>query len=107
MRDLEREAAEVRLQIVKAMGPGKFHHFGGSLSVVDLLVALYRYKLRFRPDDPYWPDRDRFVLSKGHAVPALYVCLARCGFFPITELATLKTWGVASKGTPTCAGLGA
>jgi transketolase len=82
------------------MGPGKFHHFGGALSAADLVVALYHYKLRFRADQPDWPERDRFVLSKGHAVPALYVCLARCGFFPMEELATLKTLGSNLQGHP-------
>lgn len=100
IRSLEQCAAEVRLQIVKAMGPNKFHHFGGALSAADLVVALYHYKLRLRPDQPDWPERDRFVLSKGHAVPALYVCLARCGFFPVEELATLKTLGSNLQGHP-------
>ena len=55
IRGLEQCAAEVRLQIVKAMGPNKFHHFGGALSAADLVVALYHYKLRLRPDQPDWP----------------------------------------------------
>lgn len=100
VRELERCAAEVRLQIVEAMGPSKFHHFGGALSAADLIVALYHYKLRYRASEPDWPERDRFVLSKGHAVPALYVCLARCGFFPADELATLKTFGSNLQGHP-------
>ena len=100
VRELERRAAEVRLQIVKAMGPDKFHHFGGSLSVADLMVTLYYRQMRYRPEEPDWPERDRFVLSKGHAVPALYVCLARCGFFPEDDLATLKTFGSDLQGHP-------
>ena len=100
VRELERRAAEVRLQIVKAMGPDKFHHFGGSLSVADLLVTLYYRQMRYRAEEPDWPERDRFVLSKGHAVPALYVCLARCGFFPVSELATLKQLGSNLQGHP-------
>jgi transketolase len=100
IRGLEKCAAQARLQIVKAMGPGKFHHFGGSLSATDLVVALYHYKLRVRADQPDWPERDRFVLSKGHAVPAVYVCLARCGFFPVEELETLKTFGSNLQGHP-------
>ncbi len=100
VRELERRAAEVRLQIVKAMGPDKFHHFGGSLSVADLLVTLYCRQMRYRAEEPDWPERDRFVLSKGHAVPALYVCLAKCGFFPEADLATLKTFGSNLQGHP-------
>jgi transketolase len=100
VKELERCAAEVRLQIVQAMGPGKFHHFGGSLSVTDILVALYFYKMRYRAEEPTWPGRDRTVLSKGHGVPALYVCLARAGFFPLSELSTLKTLGSSLQGHP-------
>ena len=100
LRELEKCAAEVRLQIVQAMGPGKAHHFGGSLSAADLLVALYFYKMRHRPREPGWPERDRFVLSKGHGVPALYVCLARAGFFPTSELAGLKEFGSSLQGHP-------
>ena len=100
MRELQRHAAQARLEIVKAMGPGQFHHFGGSLSAADIVVALYYYKLRLRPEQPDWPERDRFVLSKGHAVPALYVCLGMCGFFPREELATLKRLGSTLQGHP-------
>lgn len=100
VKDLIRMAAEVRLQIVKAMGPGKFHHFGGSLSETDVMVALYHYKLRLRPEDPTWPERDRFILSKGHSVPAQYVCMARRGFFPLEDLAGLKTLGSPLQGHP-------
>jgi len=97
---LERRAAEVRLGIVKSMGHGQAHHFGGSLSAADLIVALYFHKMRIRPSEPDWPERDRFVLSKGHSVPALYVCLAQCGYFPASELATLKRFGSALQGHP-------
>ena len=100
LRELERRAAEVRLEIVKAMGPGRFHHFGGSLSATDVLVALYYHTMRYRPGEPDWPERDRLVLSKGHAVPALYVCLAMCGFVPRSELPTLKTFGSNLQGHP-------
>jgi len=100
LRALEKRAAQVRLHIVKAMGPGKFHHFGGSLSAADILVVLYFDKMRYHPDEPDWPARDRLVLSKGHAVPALYVCLAMGGFFPMSELATLKTFGSNLQGHP-------
>lgn len=82
------------------MGPGQFHHFGGSLSAADLVVALYFHALRLRPEEPAWPERDRFVLSKGHAVPAVYVCLAHRGFFPTSELPTLKRFGTSLQGHP-------
>jgi len=97
---LERRAAQVRLEMVKAMGPRQPHHFGGSLSATDLIVALYFHAMRIRPHQPDWPERDRFVLSKGHSVPALYVCLAQCGYFPASELATLKRFGSSLQGHP-------
>jgi transketolase len=100
IRKLERQAARVRLELVKAMGPGQFHHFGGSLSAADILTALYFWKLRCRGDQPHWPDRDRLVLSKGHAVPALYACLALRGYFPMADLATLKKLGSPLQGHP-------
>ena len=100
IRKLERLAAEVRLEIVRAMGRGQFHHFGGSLSAADILVALYFRHMRYRPEQPDWPQRDRLVLSKGHSVPAVYVCLAKCGVFPMAELATLKRLGSRLQGHP-------
>ena len=100
VRELERRAAEVRLEMVRAMGAGQFHHFGGSLSATDIIVALYFRAMRIRPEEPDWPERDRFVLSKGHSAPALYVCLACCGYFPKSDLATLKRFGSKLQGHP-------
>lgn len=85
---LHRTALAVREHVL-AMGAGAVGtHIGGSLSAVDILVALYREVLRVRPEEPDWPDRDHFILSKGHASAALYATLAECGFFPVEELAT-------------------
>ncbi len=97
---LERLAAEMRLHIVRMMGPGKAHHFGGSLSAADLVTALYFYKMRYDPANPGWPERDRFVLSKGHSVPAQYAALAMLGVFPLEELLTLKKLGSRLQGHP-------
>lgn len=63
-------------------------HIGAVLSVADIMAVLYADVLRYRPDEPKWKDRDRFVLSKGHAGAALYIALAECGFFPVEELMT-------------------
>jgi transketolase len=63
-------------------------HIGGALSMADLLAVLYTDILRVRPDEPQWPERDRFILSKGHSCTALYATLALTGFFPVEELAT-------------------
>ncbi len=97
---LERLAAEMRLHVVRMMGPGKAHHFGGSLSAADLVTALYFYKMRYNPAEPHWPERDRFIMSKGHSVPAQYAALAMLGVFPLEELATLKKLGSRLQGHP-------
>jgi transketolase len=65
-----------------------------------LVVALYFHQMRHRPEEPDWPDRDRFVLSKGHSIPAVYACLAMCGYFPVEELGTLKKLGSRLQGHP-------
>ena len=82
------------------MGQDKVHHFGGSLSVADIVTALYFYKMRYAPDNPDWPGRDRFLMSKGHSVPAQYVALAMLGVFPLNELSTLKQLGSRLQGHP-------
>ncbi len=97
---LERLAAEVRYHIVHMMGSNKAHHFGGSLSAADLVTALYFYKMRYDPRHPTWPDRDRFLMSKGHSVPAQYAALALLGVIPLEELATLKNLGSRLQGHP-------
>ena len=97
---LERLAAEMRLHIVRMMGPDKAHHFGGSLSATDLVTALYFYKMRYDPANPSWPERDRFIMSKGHSVPAQYAALAMLGVVPLEELATLKGLGSRLQGHP-------
>ncbi len=98
--ELTRIAAQMRWQIVKMMGPKKVHHFGGSLSATDILTALYFYKMRYDGHNPTWPERDRFVMSKGHSVPAQYAALALKGVIPIEELATLKRLGTRLQGHP-------
>ena len=97
---LRRRAAEMRWHIVSMMGPNKAHHFGGSLSATDIVTALYFYKMRYDPAQPQWPQRDRFIMSKGHSVPAQYAALALRGVFPIEELATLKRIGSRLQGHP-------
>ncbi|MBC7238280.1 MAG: transketolase, partial [Chloroflexi bacterium] len=92
--------AEMRLHIVRMMGPNKAHHFGGSLSAADLVTALYFYKMRYDPQNPKWPERDRFLMSKGHSVPAQYAALAMLGVNPIEELPTLKKLGSRLQGHP-------
>ena len=98
--NLRHRAAEMRLQIVTMMGPNKPHHFGGSLSATDIMTALYFYKMRYDPSNPCWPERDRFLMSKGHSVPAQYAALALLDVLPCDELPTLKCMGGRLQGHP-------
>jgi transketolase len=100
VEQLTQKASVMRHSIVNMMGPNKAHHFGGSLSVVEILTALYFYKMNYAAEDPKWPDRDRLILSKGHAVPAQYAALALMGVLPIEELGTLKKMGTRLQGHP-------
>ena len=97
---LRRTAAEMRWHIVSMMGTNKAHHFGGSLSAADIVTALYFYKMRYDSSNPDWPERDRFLMSKGHSVPAQYAALAMLGVFPLAELPTLKRLGSRLQGHP-------
>ena len=80
LKRLETEARQIRRNVWRALRAGGSGHAGGSLSAADILSALYFHRLRVRPDEPDWPDRDRFVLSKGHANAALGAVLAQAGF---------------------------
>ena len=97
---LRHKAAEMRLHIVRMMGANKPHHFGGSLSAADIMTALYLYKMRYDAQNPDWPERDRFIMSKGHSVPAQYAALAMIGVLPFEELPTLKRLGSRLQGHP-------
>jgi transketolase len=98
--DLEAIALEARREIVKAVARAKGGHLGGPLSAVEILVALYFSVLRVRPELPQWPERDRFVLSKGHSSIALYTVLSLRGYFPREELLTFDAGGTRLQGHP-------
>jgi transketolase len=98
LRELEALAKRVRRHIIAMTAAAGSGHPGGSLSCVDILVALYGRILRHDPANPTWPDRDRFILSKGHAAPALYAVLAECGYLPVEELTTLRQLGSRLQG---------
>ena len=87
---LKEIARRQRRRIVAMTSAVNSGHPGGSLSSIDLLTALYVRFLRHRPHEPGWPDRDRFILSKGHCCPALYAILAETGYFPEEELSTFR-----------------
>lgn len=99
-QELARVANEVRRGIVTGVHAAKAGHPGGSLSVADILTYLYFEDMNVDPADPRKADRDRLVLSKGHAAPALYSVLASRGFFPVEELKTLRHIGSRLQGHP-------
>ena len=87
LKDISKEC---RVEILKMLETAKSGHPGGSLSVIDIIVALFFHEMKSDPQNPHWEDRDRFILSKGHGVPALYAVLAKRGTIPMEELATLR-----------------
>ncbi len=97
---LEEKAREVRKKIIEILGKAGSGHPGGSLSITEILVLLYEKVMKIDPSNPRMLDRDRLVLSKGHACPALYVMLALKGFFPESDLDTLRKWGSHLQGHP-------
>ena len=99
-KQLQLTAVHIREGVLTGTHAAKAGHPGGSLSAADLLAYLYFKELRVDPKNPEWEDRDRFVLSKGHAAPALYAALALRGFFPEDELTTLRRIGSRLQGHP-------
>jgi transketolase len=89
-----------RVQILRMLAHAGSGHPGGSLSVIDILTVLYGNRMRYDPARPDWPDRDRLILSKGHCVPAQYCCMARAGYFPESQLITLRKLGSPLQGHP-------
>jgi len=100
IEQLEARARVIRRQIIRMTGACGSGHPGGSLSAADIVTALYFHELRLEPARPDWPERDRFVLSKGHAAPVLYAALAERGFFPPDELLTLRKLDSRLQGHP-------
>lgn len=100
LQELQQMCKEVRRDIVRMTAAAGSGHPGGSLSSVELIVGLYFARLRHDSRNIGWADRDRFVLSKGHAAPLLYSTLARSGYFPVEELITLRKLGSRLQGHP-------
>ena len=98
--ELQKMANEVRKGIVTAVHSAKAGHPGGSLSAADVVTYLYFAEMNIDPKDPKKPDRDRFVLSKGHVAPLLYSVLAHRGYFPVEDLPTLRHLGSYLQGHP-------
>ncbi len=98
--ELQKTANEIRKGIITAVYNAKSGHPGGSLSAADIFTYLYFEEMNVDPKNPEKPDRDRFVLSKGHVAPGLYATLAHKGFFPVEDLKTLRHVGSYLQGHP-------
>jgi transketolase len=99
--DLETTARRLRRHAIRMIAEANSGHPGGSLSAADIITALYFGGfLRHDPRNPQWPDRDRFILSKGHGAPILYAALAERGYFPVDELMTLRQVNARLQGHP-------
>ena len=97
---VEEKARSIREKIITMLGQAGSGHTGGSLSAADLVACLYFWEMQVDPQQPDWSDRDRFVLSKGHAAPVLYAALAEKGYFPAELLDTLRQLGSPLQGHP-------
>lgn len=97
---LQERARAVRRHIIRMTCEAGSGHPGGSLSATDIVVSLYFHLMKIDPENPCTPDRDRFVMSKGHAAPALYATLAEAGYFPAADLMTLRKMGGSLQGHP-------
>ena len=97
---LKEKAAELRKDVITMIYEAQSGHPGGSLSAADFVAALYFSEMKVDPKNPKWPDRDRFVLSKGHACPIQYAALAELGFFDKSVLSTLRKEGSILQGHP-------
>jgi transketolase len=97
LEDIARELRITDIEMISEAGSG---HPGGTLSAADMMAALFFHKLRLRPEEPDWPDRDRFILSKGHCIPIVYAAMAKRGFFEPGLLKTLRKLGSPLQGHP-------
>lgn len=99
-REIQDFCRKIRRHIVTMITEAKSGHPGGSLSAVEILAVLYREVMRHDPKNPRWEDRDRFILSKGHACPVLYAVMAETGYAPVDQLLTLRKLGSIYQGHP-------
>lgn len=100
LETLRRRSFDLRIDNLTAIAAAESGHPGGTLSAMDILQTLFFVEMNHRPKEPRWPDRDRFVLSKGHAVPALYTVMAHAGYFSRDLLPTLRHLGSPLQGHP-------
>jgi len=97
---LSEVARRIRVETITAVNYARAGHLGGPLSAADLLAVLFFHVMRIRPDEPAWPDRDRFILSKGHSSIGLYAAMALRGYFPVEELLTFDAVHSRLQGHP-------
>ncbi|MEK6646576.1 MAG: transketolase [Candidatus Firestonebacteria bacterium] len=100
LKKLEQMAKKIRRDILAMLTEAGSGHPGGSLSSTEIMTVLYFFEMNHKPENPQWQDRDRFILSKGHACPVLYAALAESGYFPVEELKTLRKLGSRLQGHP-------
>ena len=100
INELEEKALLIRRGILEIMAGGKRGHLGGSMSIADIIAALYFHQMKLDPKNPDWEERDHFIMSKGHSVLAQYVALAELGYFPKEELKKVKKLGSILQGHP-------
>jgi transketolase len=100
IENLREVARQLRIDALRMIHTARGGHPGGSLSAADLVTALYFHEMNVRPVEPDWPDRDRFIMSKGHACPVLYAALARLGYFDRSHFDTLRKFGSILQGHP-------
>lgn len=100
LTQLRAKALQVRRSILTMVYEANSGHVGGSLGAADIVVALYYHLMRHNPRDPRWPERDRFILSKGHCSPVIYAVLADCDYFPVDDLKTFRRPGTHLQGHP-------
>jgi transketolase len=98
--ELEKTAHKLRLNIIKMIGVGQKGHLGGSCSLAEIITVLYFYKMKHDPKKPQWEDRDRFLLSKGHAALVQYAALVELGYFSKKEIEKVKCLGAMLQGHP-------
>lgn len=100
LESLEKIALQLRRNVIEMTHAANSGHPGGSCSIADIMAYLYFYKMNYNPNEPKWNDRDRLILSKGHAAPVLYAALAEAGFFPRSEMKSLRQIGHLLQGHP-------
>jgi transketolase len=101
IKSIKKMAAQIRKDVVLMIGgEGRVGHLGGSCSSADIVATLYLHKMKHKPQDPGWQDRDKFLMSKGHACIAQYAVMAEMGYFPKEHLVTLKALGSILQGHP-------